>query len=258
MDAWTVAIIAFASMVICGMATLLGARYLPPKYISEPSRESVKPIVRMIATVTALILGLMVSSIRANYGEAGDDVQKYGVAILAADLELRHFGEQACDARALLQKYARGVVRDTWGGGPELAGERVEGETAALLFKLDDVVRGLDSTDPKQVRNQNSVIASIHQLIEHRWKVSGDANSRIPSLFLTIVICCLALIFGFFGLFAPLNPVTVAAMVLAPLCIAATLFLGVELGEPFAGRMQISPEPILDVLRYMEHDPCRT
>ena len=54
----------------------------------------------------------------------------------------------------------------------------------------------------------------------------------------------LALIFGSFGMFAPRNHTVVAVLVICALSVAASLFLILEMDQPFDGMMKVSSAPL--------------
>lgn len=257
MNAWAVAVVAFAAMAAAAGLAVLVARRLPADYVGERTQDTMKPAVAMIATVASLILGLMVTSARYSYSEAGEDVQRFAAAVLSTDLELAGLGPAGCAARAVLGAYVGAVVAETWAPGDDLAvAAASERPSAILLFRLDSLVRGLDPADTEQAAVRRAASALVLELIDRQWKVAGDAASNVPMAFIGVVIAWLALIYAGFGVFAPGNPVAMAALGFSALCIAAALFLVAELGQPFAGPMRVSPEPMQDVLRHVERGAC--
>lgn len=257
MNAWVVAVIAFAAMTVSAGLAMRAARRLPADYVGERTQDTMKPTVKMIATVASLILGLMVTSARYSFSEAGEDVQRFAAAVLSTDLELAGLGQAGCEARAVLGEYARAVLAETWTPDPDrVAVGATERPSAILLFRLDSLVRGLDPADAGQTTVGRSANALVLEMLDRHWKVAGDATSNVPMAFLGVVVAWLALIYAGFGVFAPANPIAMAALGLSALCIAAALFLVAELGQPFAGPMRVSPEPMQDVLRYIERGAC--
>jgi hypothetical protein len=70
---------------------------------------------------------------------------------------------------------------------------------------------------------------------------------------LVIVVFWLAILFFSFGLFGPSNPTAVAALVVAALSVSASIFLILELDQPFSGFIQISNQPMLNALSQLGH-----
>ncbi|MFG1480965.1 hypothetical protein V5F53_20245 [Xanthobacter sp. V4C-4] len=261
MTSWMVAPLACAAMLAGAFLAMVVARRSPADYLSDDTRYTLKLTVGLTAAMTSLILGLMTTSMRYTYSAAGQDVQEYAVTLLTADMELRQLGPQACPARHALATYARLVLDETWGGSPggiESAPTptRFEAASARQLLRLEEMVRALSPASDDQKLARADAARSLKALLTHRWKLSSDADSRIPTLFVLVVMGWLTLIFAGFGWFAPRNPPALVALSLSSLAIAAALFLVVEMGEPFAGPMRIAPAPILDTLDAMASHPC--
>ncbi|NJM54695.1 MAG: hypothetical protein HC841_01090, partial [Verrucomicrobiae bacterium] len=97
MNATTTSLLIFACLAA---AVLLGRglrRLLPESYLSAESRDAIKLAVGLIATMSALLLGLLVSSAKATY-----DTQRGEVITLAARLSLLNrilvfYGPEALD-----------------------------------------------------------------------------------------------------------------------------------------------------------------
>lgn len=256
MTSWMVAPIAFALMMIGATMAIVLARRAPEDFLSDKTQDTFKVTVGITATMTSLLLGLMTNSMRYSYAGAEEDVQQYAVALLTADVELRHFGEEACPARHELAEYVRLIISETWTSDEHLPSPQFETSSANQLLKLDTMVRALKAVSDDQKVSRANAKVSMKSLLTHRWRLTGDAESRIPPLFIIVVMGWLTLIFTSFGWFAPVNPPSVLALICSAAAISAALFLVVEMGEPFTGPMRIAPAPLLDALHAMEAHPC--
>ena len=81
-------------------------------------------------------------------------------------------------------------------------------------------------------------------MLQARWIVFGGTQGNIPSLFLVVVISWLVVLFGSFGLFAPRNGTVFVAILVCVLSVSASIFLILEMDNPFGGVMKISSEPL--------------
>ena len=70
--------------------------------------------------------------------------------------------------------------------------------------------------------------------------------SARPSLgrFLVVLVFWLTMIFVSFGLYAPRNATVMVALCGCALSVAGAIALILQMDSPFAGLMQISPEPL--------------
>lgn len=256
MSSWTVALCAFGAILAGAFGAVWLARRAPPDCLSDDTRYTLKVTVGLTAAVTSLILGLMITSVRYSYSEAAADVEKYAVALLQGDLELRDIGPPACPARNLLADYVRLILAETWAEGEDFPAPQFETTSTAQLLRMNEAVRALKPASEDQAASRAEALATFKALMTHRWKLSGDAVSRIPTIFILVVVGWLTLIFFSFGWFAPRNPLGLGALVLSGLSIASALFLVVEMGEPFAGPMRVSPAPLKDALHAMTSHGC--
>lgn len=252
MNAWIPTISAFFTMLLAGGGSLLLASRVPATWHNDITVKSLKTSMAMVATMSSLLLGLMVNSARFNYSEAYSDVQNYAASLQIADLELLSFGAAACPLRRTLQDYARQLVAETWDADDD------NGHSPALrtLLRLDGEIRALPAITSEQQQVRSNLLSISRQLVEARWKVTGVARTATPAIFISVVICWFALIFAYSGFFAPHTPVAFIGHILAMAAISAAIFMVTEMGEPFSGPIQVSPAPVMRQLLRMEAEPC--
>jgi hypothetical protein len=65
------------------------------------------------------------------------------------------------------------------------------------------------------------------------------------------VVSWLALIFGSFALFAPRNATVSTVLVVCALSVAASVFLILEMDQPFDGMMKVSSAPLRYTLEHL-------
>ena len=130
------------------LGMLLHSR-LPEEHLSTESKDVVKLAMGVVATMTALVLGMLVASAKASF----DAQHQLGVAQLAAnvivlDRFLAYYGEEARPTRELLRE----PRWPTCSGGPGLrttqGGSGVRGPGARTQEPLKRAVR----TDPGRLR----------------------------------------------------------------------------------------------------------
>ena len=95
MNAWVASAVAFVTMAVAmaaGMA--IGSRLSETRY-EDGSVKNLRTSVAIIATMSSLLLGLMVNSARYNFSDAYSDVQKYAAVLQITDLNLLSFGAPA-------------------------------------------------------------------------------------------------------------------------------------------------------------------
>jgi len=100
-------VIVFACTFAGGLAGLYLHGRLPQHHRESDSKDVVKLVMGLIATVAALVLGLLISSAHRSYEAQQTEVQQIAVHLFQLDRALERLGPDARDSRALL----RGIVQ---------------------------------------------------------------------------------------------------------------------------------------------------
>src|SRR5512147_1596332 len=104
------------------MLGTLGGMYLrdalPGHHLGDESKEAVKLGIGMIATMTALILGLMTASAKSSFEGVDASVKRAAVDALALDRALAGYGPETRAIRAELRTMLEYRLRITWPEDP--------------------------------------------------------------------------------------------------------------------------------------------
>jgi hypothetical protein len=231
---------------------------------SRETIEAVRLVMSILVTFTALVLGLLTSSVKTAFDDYGGQLRGYGIAMIELDQRLREYGDAADPARALLRSYVAAAIADTWPGEPRPAGDypthlrrlrprSIEGEElGALLVRLDKTIRGLAPADEFHRQLADVLRTRITQTQELRWRLIETADPTISWPLLSLMTSWLIMIFAVFGLSSPRNKVVYATMLLCAFSIASAVFLILELDTPLDGWIVASSQPLRDALRHID------
>ena len=103
MSPWADALVVLAAVFASGLVGLYLRSVLPEQHLNEDSVAMVRLCTGVIATLAALVLGLLVASAKANYDRVNDDVTHAAASVLLLDGTLAHYGPQTREARTLLR-----------------------------------------------------------------------------------------------------------------------------------------------------------
>jgi len=109
-----VSVILFVVLVGAALFGRRVHRYLPEAHLSADSRDSVKLAMGLVATMTALVLGLLVSSAKGTYDTARSEVIQMAAKVAFLDRALALYGPEAADARGDLRAAVADAVARIW------------------------------------------------------------------------------------------------------------------------------------------------
>ena len=250
-NAIVTALIVFA--VVLG-ATLLGSslgRRLPTNQVSGETWSSVSLGIGFISTMAAIVLGLLVASAKASYDTKHDEVQTAAAKLVVLDRTLRQYGTEAQPVRALLLDRVKSMASMRWLRADEASsGSR----TAPVTYGYEQIwlaVRTLSPTNDVQRGLQARALEIIDQLGQMRWLLTTQSSEGISIPMLVALVVWLAVIAGCAGVFAPRHRTMFVIALLCAMAVSGTIFLLMELYDPFGGVMRMSSAPMqtaLDVL----------
>jgi hypothetical protein len=220
------------------------------KLLSADTKDTVKLATNLVATMSALVLGLLVSSAKSSYDTVRSEVIDMSAKVVFLDRILTGYGPESAPVRARLREAIEQNVNRMWPTEskrpadltpPSAAGDAVYMSIQSLTPK-DDTQRSLKT----EATNLAVDIGKIRTLL-----VSQSVPS-VSKLMLTVLISWLAIIFFSFSMLAPTNAPAVLALLISALSVCGAIFLILELDRPFGGLIGISSEPLVKALAQVE------
>src|SRR5947199_4750890 len=106
-------------VILVGVTFLGGrlARVLPEEQLSAESKDAMKLALGLVATMTAILLGLLISSAKGSFDTARSEVIQMAAKVALLDRVLKLYGPEAMDARLALRDAIADGVRRTWPAG---------------------------------------------------------------------------------------------------------------------------------------------
>lgn len=218
---------------------------LPESHRDKPTEDSVRIAMGTLATLTALVIGLLVASARSSFDARATEITQMAGDIILLDRNLVHYGDEAIEARHFLHRYARHVARLTW---PDEFGHSDEHDGWVLLEGVQARLRDLTPADEGHRWLRNRALEVSGLISRMRWLMDVQRADSVPLPFLGVLVLWLTVLFTSFGIFAPRNGTVVVAMLVASISIAASIFLILEMDKPFTGIVRIPSAPIREAL----------
>jgi len=224
-------------------------RRLPEDHIGESSKDIVRLSMGVIATMAALVLGLLIASAKNSYDTQSGELVHAAAQIRQLDRLLSVYGPPASDARAQLRSTIERAIDRVWpsdnGGSANLA------PLATTTEDIFTVIANLESQTNAQRFAQSKALEIATDLSQTRLLLYEQSGGSIPLPFLVVLVFWLVIIFMAFGLFAPANATVLATLSVSSLSVAGAIFLILELAQPFAGLMRLSSAPLRAAVAHM-------
>lgn len=221
------------------------AQRLPLEHLTSEARNSAQIGIGMIATLAALVMGLMVSSSKASFDERQAEIVRVATTIVLLDHALAAYGTDTRDAR----DEVRALV------GLTLARIAPSGTFGAEEFKaplsnlgrvthLQSTIMALAPANDAQRWFQSRAMTLTSDLARERTQTVERGERTIPNLVLAVVVSWVTLIFVGLGVFSVTNRTVLTGLVFCALAFACSFFLVLELDTPYSGLVAISGDPM--------------
>jgi Protein of unknown function (DUF4239) len=218
---------------------------LPQEHLSAESKDVVKLGMGLVATMSALVLGLLVSSAKTSFDTQSAEVAEMSVKVMLLDRGLAHYGPEAKEARDLLRLSVDNDLNRLW---PQERSRNSKVERPASADDLYDKILALSPKDDTQRAIKSQTMSILLDLGHTRWLMYAQAANAVSKPLLSVLVFWLTMIFISFGLYAPRNATVLAALFVSGLSVSGAIFLILELFTPFSGMLGISSEPLRALL----------
>ena len=252
MSALAISLVAFACIFGGTLLGMLLRTILPGHHVSEDSQDAVKLGIGMIATLAALVLGLLIASAKGNFDTMSSELRQAGARVILLDRVMAQYGPETKETRELLRRTIAATIKRVW---PEdKVGQAVTEapEARVNIETIQDQLRQLSPRNDAQRWLQSRALQISGDLAEARWLLLEQlGQSSIPMPFLMMLVFWLTFIFASFGLFSPRNATVITVLLVCALSAAGSLFLILELDTPYAGLIKVSSAPLVNALAHL-------
>jgi hypothetical protein len=149
-DASVVAIAVFTCTFGGALIGMWLRTVLPEHYFDAESRDTVKVGIGLIATMTALVLGLVTASAKSSFDDVNKAVKQSATQLLTVDRTLARYGSETGEIRKGLQRAVGARIDMIW---PQDSSAPVSLDPARVsggVEGLADAIRGLTPKDDSQ------------------------------------------------------------------------------------------------------------
>ena len=221
---------------------------LPPHHLSADSRDVVKLGMGLVATMSALVLGLLVSSAKTFYDGQSTELTEISARIVMLDRVLAHYGPETKEARDLLRGVVVRAIDRIW---PQEGTRTSEVHPSSGAEVVYDKIQALSPKDDKQRSLQAQALSIATGLGQTRWLMYEQRTNSVSKPLLVVLVFWLTVIFSSFGLFAPRNATVTVALLVSGVSVSGAIFLILEMYTPYSGLIEISSASLRFALAHL-------
>jgi len=246
-----IGVIVFAVILTGALVGYALRQCLPKHHLCEETKSTVSVSMAVVATFSALVLGLLISNANTSFSALGGEVTTLSAQILRLDGLLGRYGPETGSARETLRNYAELKTSDLFPDNQ--ADVRLsDPETYQLLQQLEDSMLALKPASARDKWWVDQAMALAGKIGDTTWLLTQQAGQGTPKTFVALLVFWLTLLFASFGLFAPRNLTSAVTLTLCAVAVAGAIGMILELERGFGGLVHISPQPMHHAVKTLQ------
>jgi hypothetical protein len=241
-----IALLPAALVFVSGLAGLFLQVWRSEKEGADETRDLINRMTGLIATMSAIVLGLLIASANNFYTTQKAGLETVSARILQLDSVLRRFGPDAQPARDLLKDMITSSYERVWKTGSDaLTIEETQAKWDAMFVILNRLRETTPDARKFLLVKATDITTSIN---DQRLLMLLQLSNSLSWPFMTILVSWVCLLFFGFGTLARVNRAAVAGLAVGAVSVASAIFLIVELSRPYSGLLRLSPDPVLKAI----------
>ena len=134
---------------------------LPDRQVSPETKDVVRLGMGLVATMTALLLGLMIATAKGSYDAQRSEVIQIASKVAFIDRALSRYGPETSEERELLRRAVETAIPRMWPNGASATGQRDSTVSEGSLLYDAIVKMALSARCYDRVRNVARTIAYL-------------------------------------------------------------------------------------------------
>ena len=244
-------VVALIILVIVFGGAMVGLwlqQVLPDQHLSADTKDVVRLATALVATISALVLSLLVSSANSSFARFDDELTQNAARVIMLDRTLDEYGPSTRAIRDSLKARFERRMELVY------ATEAEQAETTdrfGAVTQEENIDSRLFALEPQGLAQQGLHARALelnNEINTTSALIHVQREDSLPWPLLIVLGTWLTLIFSTFGLFAPRNPVVTGALLVCSMSAAGAVFLILELNSPFTGLIRVSIAPMREAL----------
>jgi hypothetical protein len=249
MSSVTISLIVFACVFGGALFGMFLRSILPKSHLEDASKDVVRLSMGLLATLTALVLGLLIASAKNSFDAQAADVAEISSKVVLLDHVLASYGPETKEVRDLLRGIVARNLDQLWPQERSGASEPPAPSVGAdVIYQRVQALSPKDNTQRSLQAQAASMVLSLGGI---RWLMYAQGANPISKPMLAILVFWLTVIFISFGLSAPANATVTSALLFCGLSVSCAIFLILQLYAPYGGLIGISGAPLRNALAHL-------
>jgi hypothetical protein len=245
MSSMAISWVVFACVFGGALLGMLLRPVLHERHLGTDSKDLVRMGMGLIATMSALVLGLLIASAKSSFDAQRSELAQMSANVILLDRVMAHYGPEMKEPRDLLRHFVTSTLDRIW---PEDPSRPAQVQPTGASEVLYDKIQELAPKNEAQRSLQAQALKTSIDIGQTRWLLFAQKGSSIPLPFLVVLVFWLTILFASFSLFAPPNVTVICTLLVCALSVSGAIFLILELDRPFEGLIQISSDPLRSAL----------
>ena len=252
MSAVLLGLIAFVCVMGGTVAGLFLRKMLPSHHLTGDSKDAVKMGAGLIATLSALVLGLLVSSAKNSFDDMSNALTQSGTKLVLLDRTLANYGPETRPIREVLRSSVIARIAMVWPENKaEIDGTDKFEKAPPTAEMVAAKLRALTPQNDAQKTFQAEALQLCKEMLQIRWQVIEESQVSLPVALLVVLLFWLTILFGSIGLFAPANKTVLAVLIVCAMSVSGAIFLIEEMNKPLSGMVKVSSAPLIKAVENM-------
>jgi hypothetical protein len=235
-------VVACVVVVCCCASAALGIILrikLPEDHFDADSKDVVKSVMGIVATMTALVLSLLIASAKGSYDTQSTDTQEIAAAVVQLDQALALYGPETAIARKELRQAVTDARDRIWPDDENRSANLDPSVSRDAVQAFYNMLENLSPATDVQRHAQSTALQLMASLSRTRMLMYEQSDGTISRPLLVVLIFWVSVLFLGFGLFARFHVIVAGSLFIGALSVASAVFLILELSRPYAGLLRI-------------------
>jgi hypothetical protein len=242
MSPLTVSLVVFAVVFAGAVAgTLLRSR-VQMHSLSDESKDVIKLGIGLVGTMTALVLGLLISSAKGSFDSQSTELTQASANIVLLDRVLARYGPETTEVRQILRAVVVRLIDENWPEGRQRPAQFSTGSNRnEILFEK---IQNLSPQNDLQGALKSQALNIVLNLAQTRWLMFEQGAVSVSTPMVVVMVFWLTIIFIAWGLLTPPNPTVIVTMLVVAVSVSSAIFLILEMYSPYGGLIQVPSAPL--------------